>query len=272
MSSDPYSKQLPMSSSGYTAEPQELPHLQTSMPSMQLSLVTSDQPGQQQAPGGGSTQVPPIRTQYASYVSSSAAAPSLSAASAAGGSLSVPRYVDVDTNPRPTKSPRHPSHPSIHGSISSTDSPSNNTNTEYRYGAPSAGPAAYGSISSASAGGGADNISPTTTHSHHGGQQQHHHQSAGGSAYHHSSPSGAHESSSGGSTQPPPRDYYPSSASWTTTAGESSAPTYTNGDHRASYSYSTADQYKTPGVKSDPHAPPPPVYPGQATSHYSWNS
>lgn len=298
LSSDPYSKQLPLASSGYTAEPQELQsHLPTSMPSMpsmQLSLVASDQPGQQ---GGASTQVPPIRTQYAAYTS--AATPSLSASAGGPGSLSVPRYVDVDTNPRPTKSPRHPSHPSIHGSISSTDSPSNNTNTEYRYGAPSAaaGPAAYGSISSSSGGGGGgadNNISPSTTHPHHHGagqqqqQQQHHHHSAGGgssgsAAYHHASPGAAHEgSSSGGGGAPsssgsaavqqqPPRDYYPSPASWTTTAGESSAPTYTNGDHRGSYPYST-DQYKTSGVKSDPHAPPQPVYPGQTMSHYSWNS
>lgn len=269
LSSDPYSKQLPMASSGYTAEPQELQsHLPTSMPSMQLSLVTSsDQPQQS---GGASTQVPPIRTQYAAYTS--AATPSLSASSGGpGSSLSVPRYVDVDTNPRPTKSPRHPSHPSIHGSISSTDSPSNNTNTEYRYGASTAaGPTAYGSMSSSSA---ADNISPSSAHPHHGTSQPHHSAGAGSSssAYRHTSPGAASSGSASAAQQQPPRDYYPSPASWTTTAGESSAPTYTNGDHRGSYPYAT-EQYKTSGVKSDPHAPPQPVYPGQTMSHYSWNS
>lgn len=235
IASDPYQK-LPLASSGYSAEPQEMQsHLPTSMPSMQLSMVTSDQPGQQST--AGSTQVPPIRTQYASYVGASAPPPSLSASATAGSSLSVPRYVD-DANPRPTKSPRHPSHPSIQGSISSTDSAN-----EYRYGAPT-----YGSISSASA-----DISPSTTH-------------------HATYPSsGASHESSTTSTAQPPRDYYPSSTSWATTAGESNAPTYTNGDHRPSYPYST-DSYKTSGVKSDPHAPPPPVYPGQAMSHYSWNA
>lgn len=261
-------RELPhaMSNSEYTAEPSEMPpHLPTTMPSVRLSMpVLTTSPGP--------PEMPPIRTQYASYVGTSAAGPSLSSASATAGggtSLSVPRYVD-DSNPRPTKSPRHPSHPSIHGSISSTESAgtttnNNNANTEYRYGAPSAGGGgggAYGSISSASA----DNISPTTTHGGHHGQ------------HHHSyppHPSSQHESSSSttatSSAHQPPRDYYPSAASWTTTAGgEPSAPSYTNGDHRASYPYA-ADQYKTAGVKSDPHAPPAPVYPGQL-NHYSWST
>ncbi|KAK7413459.1 hypothetical protein QQX98_007684 [Neonectria punicea] len=100
----------------FTAEPQELP-LQTSMePSVQLSLVTSDQTN------------PPIRPQY-TYVHSTTAPPQLPIHSAPLGghesALSIPRYVD---NPRPSKSPRH-SHPSIRtGSIANESSP------EYRYG------------------------------------------------------------------------------------------------------------------------------------------
>lgn len=241
ISSDPYMK------TGFTAEPQELgSHMPSSMPSMSLSMVSSEQPGQQT--GASSSQVPPIRTQYASYVQSSTAPPPLSAAATAGTSLSVPRYVD-DSNPRPTKSPRNPSHPSIHASsISSTDSPS-----EYRYGPH------YGSISSASA-----DISPQTN------QQSTSYSTTGSGSNSQDNNAGASASASS-STVPPSRDYFPSSTSWATSAGESNAPTYTNGDHRSSYPYGT-DQYKTSGVKSEPHAPPPPVYPGQTMSHYSWNA
>lgn len=222
IASDPYQK-LPLAGSNFSAEPSEMQsHLPTSMASVQLPMVSTDH---------SSSHVPPIRTQYASYVQSTSGGGSSSANNTS--SLSVPRYVD-DANPRPTKSPRHPSHPSI-----STES------SEYRY--------AYGTSSADS------NISPGTSSSH---------------PPTYSSGSGAQESStsaSASSTQPP-RDYYPSSSSWTTTAGESSAPTYTNGDHRSSYPYGT-DQYKTSGsVKTDPHGPPAPVYPGQPMSHYSWNT
>lgn len=246
---DPYQKMPLSGSSGFTAEPQEMqPHLPTTMPSMQMpTMVSSEQPGQQQHSSSSSQQVPPIRTQYASYVQSSAAPPPLSVTSTASNSLSVPRYVD-DSNPRPSKSPRNPSHPSFHaGSISSTES-----SNEYRYGPP------YSGLNNASS-----EISPQTS--------QH-------PSYSTSQSTGGQESSSGGaqhstsSVPPPPRDYFPSPTSWTTTASESNPPTYSNGDHRSSYSYAT-DQYKpASSVKSEPHAPLPPVYPGQAMSHYSWNT
>lgn len=241
IASDPYMK------TGFTAEPQELgSHLPSSMPSMSLSMVSSEQPGQQT--GTSSSQVPPIRTQYASYVQSSNAPPPLSASATASTSLSVPRYVD-DSNPRPTKSPRNPSHPSIHASsISSTDSPN-----EYRYGPH------YGSISSASA-----DISPQSN-------QQSASYSTGGSGSNAQDTNAGASATGSSSTVPPSRDYFPSSTSWATTTGEPSAPTYTNGDHRSSYPYAT-DQYKTSGVKSEPHAPPAPVYPGQTINHYSWNA
>lgn len=249
IASDPYLK------TGFAAEPQEMgSHMPSSMPSLSLSMVSSEQPGQQ--PGAASSQVPPIRTPYASYVQSSTAPPPpLSASATAGTGLSVPRYVD-DSNPRPTKSPRNPSHPSIHASsISSTDSPN-----EYRYGPH------YGSISSASA-----DMSPQSN------QQTASYSTAGsGSNAQDTTAGGAPATGSSGGTVPPPRDYFPSSTSWATTAGESSAPTYTNGDHRSSYPYvTTTDQYKTSGgVKNEAQhvAPPAPVYPGQTMSHYSWNA
>ncbi|KAI2633908.1 hypothetical protein GGS21DRAFT_118759 [Xylaria nigripes] len=120
---DPYQK-IPVSGpTGYSHESPELP-LQTSMPSMQLSLAASDQ------------QPPPIR-QYA-YPGTSAPSqmsiptPVLGSSGGAAdhSALSVPRY--VDPNPRPSKSPRHGSHQSI----PSTSSLTNDAQSEYRYGPP----------------------------------------------------------------------------------------------------------------------------------------
>lgn len=102
-------------SANFTAEPQEMP-LQTSMPSVQLSLPASE-------------PQPPIRTQYA-YAPSPTTAPSAMPGQP-DSSLSVPRY--VDSNPRPSKSPRHANHESVHsaGSIANSEAAG-----EYRYGAP----------------------------------------------------------------------------------------------------------------------------------------
>ncbi|KAK3322671.1 hypothetical protein B0H66DRAFT_620410 [Apodospora peruviana] len=69
----------------YTAEPQEMP---TSMPSVQLSLAAQDQ--QQQQP-------PPIRTQYATYVQGTSAAPHLSLLTTADNSLKSPRHANHQT-------------------------------------------------------------------------------------------------------------------------------------------------------------------------------
>ncbi|KAH0432888.1 hypothetical protein CcaCcLH18_06172 [Colletotrichum camelliae] len=125
MAGEPYHK-VPLSGgTSFSAEPQDMP-LQTSMPSVQLSLVANEQ------------QQPPIRTQYA-YVQSTTAPPPLSVSTTAMASsdnaLNVPRYVD---NPRPTKSPRHASVPSIH----STGSLPNESSPEYRYGS------SYGAVGS----------------------------------------------------------------------------------------------------------------------------
>ncbi|KAH8652391.1 NDT80/PhoG like DNA-binding family protein [Xylariales sp. PMI_506] len=120
LSSEPYHKLSISGASNYTAEPQDMP-LQTSMPSVQLPLVASETPA--------------IRTQYA-YVQSTSAPPQLSIPTSTIGSssdsLSVPRYVDSG---RPTKSPRHATHQSVH----SSSSISNNDSSEYRYGPGSAG-------------------------------------------------------------------------------------------------------------------------------------
>lgn len=117
---DPYPK-MPLSGApGYTAEPQEMPMQQTSMPSVQLPLVAQDQ------------QQPPIRAQFATYVQGGSSAPphlSLSTTATTDNSLAIPRY--VDTNPRPSKSPRHASHQSVGSSISNETA-----SGEYRYGPP----------------------------------------------------------------------------------------------------------------------------------------
>ncbi|GAB1314173.1 heterokaryon incompatibility protein [Madurella fahalii] len=114
---EPYQK-MPLSGApSFTAEPQEMPIQQTSMPSVQLSLVAQDQ------------QQPPIRTQYATYVQGTSAPPHLSLSTTADNSLNVPRY--VDNNPRPSKSPRHASHQSVTSSISNETA-----SGEYRYGPP----------------------------------------------------------------------------------------------------------------------------------------
>ena len=207
--------------------------MQTSMPSVQLSLVASDQQQQQS-----------IRTQYATYVQGTTAPPHLSISATTNNSLSVPRYID-ESNQRPSKSPRHASHQSVHStsSLTNTDSPN-----EYRFGPP------YGAINS-----NPNDMSPQTSQP----------PAYGGHA---PQDNAATTTSATTTTAPPPRDYFPSSNAWTTTAGEPSAPTYTNGDHRP---YGFPDQYKTT-VKSESH-PQPPAYHSQrgsfdAMNHYSWNT
>ncbi|OLN81386.1 Transcription factor vib-1 [Colletotrichum chlorophyti] len=123
---DPYHK-VPLSGgAGFSGEPQDMP-LQTPMPSVQLSMAANEQ-----------QQQPPIRSQYGYVQSTTAPPPPLSASATAmpassDSALNVPRYVD---NPRPTKSPRHASQPSI-GSISHHDA-----SPEYRYGS------SYGAVGS----------------------------------------------------------------------------------------------------------------------------
>lgn len=111
MSSEPYHKVPMPGNTNFSTEPQEMP-LQTSMPSVQLSLAASE-------------PQPPIRTQYA-YAPTSAGAPPPMPGHP-DNSLSVPRY--VDNNPRPSKSPRHANHESVQSAGSEAAG-------EYRYGAP----------------------------------------------------------------------------------------------------------------------------------------
>jgi hypothetical protein len=195
---------------------------------------------------------------------------SLSATAGGSNSLAVPRYVDEGGNPRPSKSPRHAGHQSVHSassSIANTDS-----SAEYRY-----GPSPYASVNAG------DGISPQTTQAPlpppppYGAAQDNSNTSSG--------------QSSATTQQQPPRDYFPSSTSWTTTAGEQAPQSVSaynggaaGGDGRA---YGFQDQYKAgaglPGLKQDQtqhqghQPPPPPVYPNQrgsfdALNHYSWNA
>ncbi|KAK3327269.1 putative heterokaryon incompatibility protein [Cercophora scortea] len=257
---EPYPK-MPLSGApGFTAEPQEMPGQQTSMPSVQLSLVAQEQQQQQQQ-----QQQPPIRTQYASYVQGTSAPPHLSLSTTADSSLNVPRY--VDSNPRPSKSPRHASHQSVH----STSSISNDTaSNEYRYGPPS-----YGGVNSNSS-----EISP---------QSQHPPSATYGTP---SQDNTSAPSSASANPPAPPRDYFPSSQSWTTTAGESSAPAYTNGGDRP-YAYPSIkseaphshqqhhqqQQQHSQQQQQQQHSQQPPPHSGAAPSgvyggvgHYAWNA
>ncbi|OTB19020.1 hypothetical protein K445DRAFT_54470 [Daldinia sp. EC12] len=202
---DSYQKMPLSGTSNFTQEPQEMP-MQTSMPSMQLSLAATEQ------------QPPSIRTQYA-YVQGTSAPPQLSVTTTSMGSssdhgnLSVPRY--VDSNPRPTKSPRHASHQSV----PSTSSISNSNDTsEYRYGPSGAGPTGPASSAPSSAGG----------HSHHQQTQ---------------------------SQQPPPRDYYPPTTSWTTTAGEPSSATVHSYHNSAATGNESSRPYAFPSKSDHPPAP-----------------
>ncbi|PFH56670.1 hypothetical protein XA68_16178 [Ophiocordyceps unilateralis] len=112
LGADSYPK-LPLSgASGFGTEPAEMPLPTTMAPSVPLPL-----------PGNDATSSS-LRSHY-SYGSS---APPL-AGSSVDSAFSMPRY--VDSNPRPSKSPRQSSHHSVHssGSLAATDSSS-----EYRYG------------------------------------------------------------------------------------------------------------------------------------------
>jgi hypothetical protein len=224
--------------------------LQTSMPSVQLSLAAQDH------------QQPPIRTQYASYVQGSSAPPQLSVSTTADSSLSVPRYLDHGSQ-RPIKSPRHASHQSVHSTGSSV--PSDPTSGEYRYGS------TYGGVSSTPT-----EISPSGAHAPQG--------SYGSSAAPQQESGSAPSSST--TAAPPPRDYFPSAQSWTTTAGEapSSSVSYTNGEHnRYAYPYQEKSSGH-PSVKSEPqhHQSQPSHqqhghasqqgYGGPGLTHYSWNT
>ncbi|KAK4162770.1 transcription factor vib-1 [Cladorrhinum sp. PSN259] len=245
MAAEPYPK-MPLSGApSYTAEPQEMPIQQTSMPSVQLSLVSQDQ------------QQPPIRTQFATYVQGTSAPPHLSLSTTADNSLNVPRY--VDNNPRPSKSPRHASHQSVTSSISN-----DTAQGEYRYGPPTS---AYST----------SEMSPHSQHPPTSAQGAPAPYGASSQENNNSAPPSATAPNA-----PPPRDYFPPSQSWTTTAGESSAPAYANGGSDRPYAFPSGkpEQHQPPHSQSHPH---PPSGPGQHSSggpggvyggvgHYAWNA
>ena len=234
LAAEPYQRSTIPGMQNFNTEPQEV-SLQTSMPQVQLSLAAQDH---QQAP---------VRTQYATYVHSTSAPTQLPLSAAADGSLGVPRY--LDDGPRPSKSPRHASHPSVHSAGSVTNDSASN---EYRYGPP------YVGVS--------------------GNSGEIPHQSHQPPTYGHAGHETPSAPPSAPAPAPPSRDYFPPSQSWTTTAGESTAPSvsYTNGEHRP---YPFPDHYKTgqgggtkPEAHHPPPHPPPGVYHGQPLNHYSWNA
>lgn len=298
MAADQYPKMPVSGSPHYTAEPQEMPIQQTSMPSVQLSLVAND-PHQSN-----------IRTQYASYVQgSSAPPPQLSLPTTNNdGSLNVPRY--VDNNPRPSKSPRHGNNDSVHSATSLGTG--NDTPGDYRYGpGPYMGVGNTTDMSPHTQTPHTAQHSPTTQqqtrpahpqsqqHSNPQSQQhspaqplplphpqQHQQQHTGTQSY--GAPS-THDVSSTGSSNPtpgststvhppPPRDYFPTSTSWTSTAGgETNAAAYSNGGEPRPYSF--PDQYKAGhNVKSEalpqPHgyAPQRGSFDTTNMNNYSWSA
>lgn len=114
MGTDSYPK-LPLSStSGFTSEPQEMP--------LHTSIAPSVLPASDQSQSS-------LRSNH-SYTTSAPQLPGNSVTiGGADNAFSMPRY--VDSNPRPSKSPRQSGHQSVHssGSITNTDSSS-----DYRYG------------------------------------------------------------------------------------------------------------------------------------------
>lgn len=215
---------MPLSGgASFTTEPQDM-SMPTTMPSVQLPATSAEQ------------QPDNIRTQYA-YVQGTSAPPQLSVSttslSSSDHNLSVPRY--VDSNPRPSKSPRHTSHQSIPSASSLTN---NEASSEYRY-----GPPGYVSVNNSSS-------------------------QIGSSSY--SAESSSHSQQQQQQQQPPPpaRDYYPPTSSWTTTASEPSTTvsSYHNGvgENRT---YGFPDHYKT--GKSE-HPPASSNY-APTLNHYSWS-
>jgi len=244
LSSDPYAPQqqqppkMPLSGAPtFTAEPQDLQ--QTSMPSVQLSLVSSDHSHTQPPP--------PIRTQFATYNTSSAPT-HLSLSATTDSSLNVPRY--VDSNPRPSKSPRHASNNSA-GSLSA-----DTATGEYRYGPPSyvTGPASAELSPHSAAPQGGSSYPPPGPQSAQGGEA-------------HPPVSSAPQSAG---AQGPPRDYFPSSQSWTTTAGEQQGGqgygSATGGERP--YAYPTGPGGGVKGEQHHGHGQG--GYPVQG--HYAWNA
>lgn len=230
----------------------------TSMPSVQLSLAAPDHA--------------PIRTQYATYVSepSAPALPQLSSLATghhhhhhdAPSSLTVPRFLDGS---RPSKSPRHDSQTSLHSASSLSNDPGS---ADYRY-----GPPAYavhgghsGDISPHTAPSSAPLLPPPPQLHHHSQQQQHHHHHQQQQQQHQQLPS---VTTPAGKDLSGNRDYYHS------TSQQSWAATTLAADTQPVATYSTsADGLRSYSSYAKPESqlPPPPPYPGQALSHYAWNT
>ena len=278
---DPYPK-MPLSGAPtFTAEPQELPMQPTSLgPSVQLPLTAHDphhahhtqhHAHHHHHPSQPPPPQPPIRTQFATYTSAAPHHLSLSSAGTAtspDNSLAVPRYIG-DTNPRPSKSPRHASHQSITSSLSTDTAPG-----EYRYGpAPTHG--GQGQQQQPSP----NTTTPTTANTNTSAyaaatgspQQQGGHATLPPPISQQQQPSQGSYAPEGGSGQAgnaqtgatAGRDYYPASQGWSTGAGGEGAA---GGDRP--YGYPAAG---AAGVKGEQHHAGG-AQAGQGYGYASWNA
>ncbi|KAL2760520.1 hypothetical protein ACRALDRAFT_2095996 [Sodiomyces alcalophilus JCM 7366] len=212
-----------------------------------MSLSTGGAPVQVPLASAEQARQPPqavARTPY-SYAPSTTGPPPLSmSATADAAAVNVPRY--VDTNPRPTKSPRHGSHPSITSTASSMGN-NNDGSSEYRY---------------------SSSYPPVN------------HQNPGEMAV----PNYTTTDAAPGTNPAPSREYYAPSAGWTTTAGEtSSTAAYAN--ESRSYPPPSPGQFKgstvAAPVKNEPLATSTgssAAYSGpqrgsfDPMNHYSWHA
>ncbi|KAK4250264.1 hypothetical protein C7999DRAFT_12013 [Corynascus novoguineensis] len=282
MPPDPYPK-MPLSGAPtFTAEPQEMPMQPSSMgPSVQLPLSASHDPHQHQPQHHAHSHAhpqhqqpqPPIRTQFATYTSAPPHHLSLSSTTGGGSttsadnSLAVPRYIG-DSNPRPTKSPRHVSHQSVTSSISNETA-----SGEYRYGPPP--PQAQAAAGGPGSGYPAPpEASPQNQHPALPPPPQ---SGAGG----YGAP--AADSGAGAANPAAPRDYMPASQGWAGTTGAGGAgggdPAATGPGADRPYGYPAAatggNAGANPhGMKTDghPHAGAAAAGAAQAGYGYTWNA
>ncbi|KAH6626204.1 hypothetical protein B0J18DRAFT_443768 [Chaetomium sp. MPI-SDFR-AT-0129] len=311
MASDPYPKMPLSGAAGFTAEPQEMPMQPTSMgPSVPLPLSASHDPHQQHHGHPHAHQQPPpqppLRTQFNSYTSGPPHHLSLSSttnATSPDNSLAVPRYIG-DTNPRPSKSPRHASHQSVTSALTNETA-----SGEYRYGpapthqtAPTSYPAPD-SHSPQNAHHPALPPPPTQGAGSTGQSQGQPQQQAPGGPYSHDTgapqapgagPAGPSAASASQQQQQqqhsaPPRDYYPGSQAWTTTAGAPSAGSGAEGpvggaDRPYGYPAATGGAaagshhggHGHAGLKAEPHSAHAAAGPAGAGPQggyaYAWNA
>lgn len=234
MPGEPYSKAPISGAPVFGTDPQEVSLSSSAAPPVQVPLASAEQ-SRQQPPQGVA------RTPY-SYAPPTTGPPPLSMSTQTDAAVNVPRY--VDTNPRPTKSPRHGSHPSI----TSTSSIGNNNDgsSEYRYSSSYPPPVSQQNTSEM----------PVSNY--------------------------ATDTTASGTNPTPSRDYYAPSAGWTATAGEtSSTVAYSNESRSYTSPGQYKSSAVAAPVKSEPlstSAGSSAVYNGQqrgsfdGMNHYSWHA